>query len=158
MKYESTFNAIDKILRNEAGCSNELDYIEQTSWLLFLKYLDDLESELEINAQFDGKTYKRIVTGFNRWGSWAAPKTAKNENHIHLQNLVLYADISHVPAMATVEFPRTRLLSNSPNVARSNSAPHGMRNSNSVTSSYPLTNSSRDSSVASLHSLTMRTT
>lgn len=79
MKYESTFNAIDKILRNEAGCSNELDYIEQTSWLLFLKYLDDLESELEINAQFDGKTYKRIVTGFNRWGSWAAPKTAKNE-------------------------------------------------------------------------------
>lgn len=79
MKYESTFNAIDKILRNEAGCSNELDYIEQTSWLLFLKYLDDLEYELEINAQFDGKTYKRIVTGFNRWGSWAAPKTAKNE-------------------------------------------------------------------------------
>ena len=43
MKYESTFNAIDAILRNEAGCSNELDYIEQTSWLLFLKYLDDLE-------------------------------------------------------------------------------------------------------------------
>lgn len=76
MKYESTFNAIDKILRNEAGCSNELDYIEQTSWLLFLKYLDDLEAELELNAQLDGKTYKRIVTGFNRWNSWAAPKTA----------------------------------------------------------------------------------
>ena len=28
MKYESTFNALDNILRNEAGCSNELDYIE----------------------------------------------------------------------------------------------------------------------------------
>lgn len=77
MKYESTFNAIDKILRNEAGCSNELDYIEQTSWLLSLKYLDDLETELEMNAQFDGKTYKRIVTGFNRWSSWAAPKDAR---------------------------------------------------------------------------------
>ena len=33
MQYESTFNAIDNILRNEAGCSTELDYIEQTSWL-----------------------------------------------------------------------------------------------------------------------------
>lgn len=44
MKYESTFNAIDAILRNEAGCSNELDYIEQTSWLLFLKYLDDAKT------------------------------------------------------------------------------------------------------------------
>ena len=50
MAYESTFNAIDNILRNEAGCSTELDYIEQTSWLLFLKYLDDLEAEREMNA------------------------------------------------------------------------------------------------------------
>ena len=76
MQYESIFNAIDNILRNEAGCSNELDYIEQTSWLLFLKYLDDLESEREIAAQLEGKTYKRIVTGFNRWSAWAAPKDA----------------------------------------------------------------------------------
>lgn len=38
MQYESTFNAIDNILRNEAGCSNELDYIEQTSWLLSTDY------------------------------------------------------------------------------------------------------------------------
>ncbi len=33
MQYEQTFNSIDNILRNEAGCSTELDYIEQTSWL-----------------------------------------------------------------------------------------------------------------------------
>ena len=50
MQYEATFNAIDNILRNESGCSNELDYIEQTSWLLFLKYLDDLESDREDEA------------------------------------------------------------------------------------------------------------
>ena len=79
MKYESTFNAIDAILRNEAGCSNELDYIEQTSWLLFLKYLDDLETSREMNAIADGKEYKRLITGFNRWSSWAAPKTDKGE-------------------------------------------------------------------------------
>ena len=74
MQYEATFNAIDNILRNEAGCSNELDYIEQTSWLLFLKYLDDLESDREDEAELDGTTYKRIITGFNRWSQWAAPK------------------------------------------------------------------------------------
>ena len=79
MKYESTFNAIDAILRNEAGCSNELDYIEQTSWLLFLKYLDDLETEREDEAALNGKEYRRIITGFNRWNAWAAPKTAKGE-------------------------------------------------------------------------------
>ena len=76
MQYESTFNAIDNILRNEAGCSTELDYIEQTSWLLFLKYLDDLEAELEMNAMMAGKEYKRIITGFLRWTQWAAPKKA----------------------------------------------------------------------------------
>ena len=79
MKYESTFNAIDGILRNEAGCSNELDYIEQTSWLLFLKYLDDLESARELSAQLDGKEYKRLITGAYRWSSWAAPKLANGE-------------------------------------------------------------------------------
>lgn len=76
MLYESTFNAIDNILRNEAGCSTELDYIEQTSWLLFLKYLDDLEAEREMNALMAGKEYKRIITGFLRWTQWAAPKKA----------------------------------------------------------------------------------
>ena len=76
MQYESTFNAIDNILRNEAGCSTELDYIEQTSWLLFLKYLDDLEAEREMNAHMAGKDYKRLITGFMRWSQWAAPKKA----------------------------------------------------------------------------------
>lgn len=76
MQYEQTFNAIDNILRNEAGCSTELDYIEQTSWLLFLKYLDDLEQEQAMNALLSGKTYKPIITGYLRWSQWAAPKKA----------------------------------------------------------------------------------
>lgn len=45
MNYEQIFKNIDDILWKEAGCSNELDYVEQTSWILFLKYLDDLEDE-----------------------------------------------------------------------------------------------------------------
>jgi len=41
--FEQAFKNIDDVLRKEAGCSSELDYTEQTSWLLFLKYLDALE-------------------------------------------------------------------------------------------------------------------
>ena len=74
MQYESTFNAIDNILRNEAGCSTELDYIEQTSWLLFLKYLDDLDHERELEAMMKGREHKPILSGFYRWSQWAAPK------------------------------------------------------------------------------------
>ena len=42
--FEQTFKNIDDILHKDAGCSSELDYVEQTSWVLFLKYLDDLEA------------------------------------------------------------------------------------------------------------------
>ena len=38
--FEQTFKNIDDILHKDAGCSSELDYVEQTSWILFLKYLD----------------------------------------------------------------------------------------------------------------------
>jgi len=41
--FEQVFKNIDDILHKDAGCSSELDYTEQTSWMLFLKYLDDLE-------------------------------------------------------------------------------------------------------------------
>ena len=74
MKYENTFKAIDKILWKEPGCGSELDYLEQKSWMLFLKYLEDFETEREEEAELDGKPYKRLVTGFYRWSHWAAPK------------------------------------------------------------------------------------
>lgn len=84
MQYEQTFNAIDNILRNEAGCSTELDYIEQTSWLLFLKYLDDLDKERELKAKLTNKPFKPIITGYMRWSQWAAPKTADGKIDIPL--------------------------------------------------------------------------
>ena len=37
--FEQTFKNIDDILHKDAGCGSELDYVEQTSWVLFLKYL-----------------------------------------------------------------------------------------------------------------------
>ena len=43
--FEQAFKNIDEVLRREAGCTTELDYTEQTSWLLFLKYLDALEQD-----------------------------------------------------------------------------------------------------------------
>ena len=43
--FEQTFKNIDDILHKDAGCTSELDDTEQSSWLLFLKYLDALEQE-----------------------------------------------------------------------------------------------------------------
>jgi hypothetical protein len=53
--FEQTFKNIDDVLWKEAGCATELDYTEQTSWILFLKYLDDLERANEQKAELQGK-------------------------------------------------------------------------------------------------------
>ena len=49
--FEQTFKNIDDILWKDAGCSTELDYAEQSSWILFLKWLDDYEKEKETKAK-----------------------------------------------------------------------------------------------------------
>ena len=109
MQYESIFNAIDNILRNEAGCSTELDYIEQTSWLLFLKYLDDLDREREDKALLTGKDFKPIITGYMRWSQWAAPKTKDGEidtvNAMTGPDLTKFVDEKLFPTLR--EFQRT---------------------------------------------------
>ena len=68
--FEQTFKNIDDVLWKEAGCATELDYAEQTSWLLFLKYLDDLEKKAELG----GKKYEYKLDKKHRWSAWAAPK------------------------------------------------------------------------------------
>lgn len=80
--FEQTFKNIDDIFHKDAGCSSELDYAEQSSWLLFLKYLDDLEYEKSLAAELMGEEYQYIIDKYFRWGTWAAPKDEKgNPDH-----------------------------------------------------------------------------
>ncbi|MDL2308150.1 type I restriction-modification system subunit M [Bacteroidales bacterium OttesenSCG-928-B11] len=72
--FEQTFKNIDDILHKDAGCGSELDYVEQTSWILFLKYLDDLEKDRATAAELTGKTYTPIIDKDYQWTVWAMPK------------------------------------------------------------------------------------
>jgi type I restriction enzyme M protein len=81
--FEQTFKNIDDILHKDAGCGSELDYVEQTSWVLFLKYLDDLEKDKETAAELTVKQYKPIIAPEFQWSSWAAPKDEKGKLDHH---------------------------------------------------------------------------
>ena len=72
--FEQAFKNIDDILHKDAGCTSELDYTEQSSWLLFLKYLDALERERAMEAELEGRKYQWLLEKKYRWESWAAPK------------------------------------------------------------------------------------
>ncbi|MCP5365869.1 MAG: N-6 DNA methylase [Hyphomicrobiales bacterium] len=74
--FEQAFRNIDDVLWKEAGCTTELDYTEQTSWLLFLKYLDGLEQDKAMEAELEGRKYAFLLEEPYRWESWAAPKGA----------------------------------------------------------------------------------
>ncbi len=81
--FEQAFKNIDDILHKDAGSSSELDYTEQTSWLLFLKYLDALEQDKAMEAALEGKPYSFILEKDYRWETWAAPKTADGKIDHH---------------------------------------------------------------------------
>ena len=72
--FEQSFKNIDNILHTDSGCGTELDYVEQTSWILFLKYLDDLEETKKTETALAGKKYKYILEPEYQWNTWACPK------------------------------------------------------------------------------------
>jgi type I restriction enzyme M protein len=74
--FQQAFKNIDDVLWKEAGCTTELDYTEQTSWLLFLKYLDSQEQDRATAAALHGRTHDFLLDEPYRWESWAAPRVA----------------------------------------------------------------------------------
>jgi len=79
MDFEQQFKRIDNILWKDAGVDTAIDYVEQTSWILFLKYIDDLETNRKINAELTDKKYKQILDEEYRFSVWATPKNDKGE-------------------------------------------------------------------------------
>src|SRR5690554_6355873 len=103
--FEQTFKNIDDILYKDAGADSELDYIEQTSWVLFLRYLDQLESEKADEAALEGKEYQYILDEQFRWPNWAMPKSAdgKLDHHKAMTgpDLVQFVDYKLFPYLAS---------------------------------------------------------
>ncbi len=89
--FEQTFKNIDDMLHKDAGCSSELDYTEQTSWMLFLKYLDDLEFERSQIAELEDKPFAYLIDEAYRWGSWAVPKNVQGQTDY--QNALIGDDL-----------------------------------------------------------------
>ncbi len=81
--FELIFKNVDDVLRKDAGCGSELDYVEQTSWIIFLKHLHDLEDDKATEAELAGKEYERIIAEEFRWDVWAVPKDGSSKLDHH---------------------------------------------------------------------------
>ena len=85
--FEQTFKNIDDLLYKDAGADSELDYIGQTSWIMFLKYLDDLEKERADEAELRGEDYNYILDNKFKWEAWAYPLD-KNGKYDHQKAII----------------------------------------------------------------------
>ncbi|MGG8269290.1 class I SAM-dependent DNA methyltransferase [Klebsiella aerogenes] len=61
-----------KILRKDKGLNGDVDRLPLLTWVMFLKFLDDLEIVHSEEAELDGKSYQSIIEPPYRWRDWAA--------------------------------------------------------------------------------------
>jgi type I restriction enzyme M protein len=78
----NTFKRIDDELWTDGGANNPSDYITQISWVLFLKYLEDLETRRKIDAELTNKTYTPVLRAEFRWHAWAVPLDANGKKDV----------------------------------------------------------------------------
>ena len=104
--FEQTFKNIDDILFKDAGADSELDYIGQTSWIMFLRYLDVLEHEKQDEAELKDEEYSFILDEEYRWSNWAMPKDTdgKLDHTVIMEGDVLreFVDFKLFPYLMTV--------------------------------------------------------
>src|SRR5262245_61789270 len=60
------------IMRKDKGLNGDLDRLPMLTWMMFLKFLDDLEQVRETEAKLAGKRYRPTIEKPYRWRDWAA--------------------------------------------------------------------------------------
>src|SRR5689334_16905692 len=60
------------IMRKDKGLNGDLDRLPLLTWIMFLKFFDDLEIQREMGAQLAGKKFRAAIEPPYRWRDWAA--------------------------------------------------------------------------------------
>src|SRR5437016_12740383 len=60
------------IMRKDKGLNGDLDRLPMLTWIMFLKFLDDLELQRDEEAKLAGKKFQRAIDPPYRWRDWAA--------------------------------------------------------------------------------------
>jgi type I restriction enzyme M protein len=94
----SKFWQASKILRQDDNTNSLLDYVEQISWLLFLKCFEELEEQRRAESEFEGKTYKPIISKEYQWSSWTS-----SERRLTGTALIDFLTIKLFPYLRTLQ-------------------------------------------------------
>ena len=74
--FENTLKQVYQKIWVEGEIDDWTNYIGQVSWLLFLRYLESIESDRKDRAEIESKEYVPILAKKYTWDEWACPKNA----------------------------------------------------------------------------------
>jgi|LSQX01.1.fsa_nt_gb type I restriction enzyme M protein len=66
-----------RILRQDDNTNSLLDYVEQISWLLFLKCFEEFEAQRKAEAEYEGRNHSAILAQKYQWSTWTNPDPSK---------------------------------------------------------------------------------
>lgn len=78
----SLIGSARQILRKDKGLNGDVDRLPLLTWVMFLKFLDDLEIAHEEEADLDGRRYQPIIEAPYRWRDWAAREDGINSDEL----------------------------------------------------------------------------
>src|SRR2546426_11222487 len=59
-----------QIMRKDKGLNGDLDRLPMLTWIMFLKFLDDMERVREDEARMQGRKFRPVVEAPYRWRDW----------------------------------------------------------------------------------------
>lgn len=86
---KSDIKKVCDILRRDDGVGAK-NYVEQLSWLLFLKVFENVEGELKELAGAEGKKYQTIIDPEYQWSTWAKKDWKDKDELVHFVNQKLF--------------------------------------------------------------------
>src|SRR5271169_2480830 len=82
-RLRSVLKACRDIMRKDKGLSGDVDRLPMLTWIMFLKFLDDMERVRSDEAALEGKPLHAVIDAPYRWRDWNPPNSDGDDGGLH---------------------------------------------------------------------------
>jgi type I restriction enzyme M protein len=75
LRLRAVIKSCRDIMRKDKGLNGDVDRLPMLTWIMFLKFLDDMERVREDEAELEGKQFRRLIDSPYRWRDWNPPNS-----------------------------------------------------------------------------------